>query len=88
VRFQQRGIAVLSATRLGPAFIPNGTRTASDAIATFIRDDVGVPRSRRVVLTLLRVVFAILAASERVAAKAEKREATRGLRERLDQFTR
>ena len=40
------------------------------------------------VLILLRIVFAIVAASERVAAKAEKREANRGLRERLDQFTR
>ena len=40
------------------------------------------------VLILLKVVFAILTASERVASKAEKREANRGLRERLDQFTR
>ena len=40
------------------------------------------------VLVLLRIVFALVSVSERVATKAEEREKHRGFRERLDQFSR
>lgn len=40
------------------------------------------------VLLLVRIVFALVTASERVVARAEERRENQSLRERLDQFTR